>query len=187
MNPPAGASRSPQGRAPHREGAITCVMLLLLAAALADDAARVTLTVDPLTTLLGYAHLQVEARAGRWMSVYAGPHLRLFSAPWAEPEPYVGIGAEAGARFFPWGAAPRGMWVMARGVLASVRSDGLPSRAGGYTSALVGGTWMPDAPKGKLRPMISLGAGAQWIDYRIGAFGTSGPFPALHTSGGVAW
>lgn len=162
-------------------------MLFLLAAAFAQDPARVTLTVDPLTTLLGYAHLQVEVRAGRWLSVYAGPHLRLFSAPWAEPEPYVGLGGEAGVRFFPWGRAPRGVWVMGRGVLASVRSEGLTSRPGGYGSALVGGTWMPDAPKGKLRPVISLGLGAQWIDYRIGDYGTSGPFPAAHTSGGVAW
>ena len=56
-------------------------MLLLLVppAALATDApAEWTVTVDPLTTAIGFVHLQVEHTIGPRVSVYAGPSLRLF-------------------------------------------------------------------------------------------------------------
>ena len=52
--------------------------LLLTTAALA--APSWTVQVDPLTTALGYAHVQVErAVAPRW-SVYLGPQLRLYDS-----------------------------------------------------------------------------------------------------------
>lgn len=111
-------------------------------------------------------HLQAEARLGAHASVYAGPHLRLFSPPWGPSEPYRGYGGELGVRVFPWGRAPTGPWAMGRGVLASVHGDGQAS-VGGYASVLVGATWIPRAPRGRVRPVLSGGAGVQWIDYRV--------------------
>lgn len=52
---------------------------------------------------------------------------------------------------------------------------------------LVGATWMPDAPKGRVRPVLSGGAGVQWIDYRVAGLGTRTAFLALHTNAGIAW
>ena len=58
-----------------------------------------TVTVDLLTTYLGFVHIQTEYTLSRSISIYAGPHLRLFSAPGSEREPYRGYGAETGVRF----------------------------------------------------------------------------------------
>ncbi|MFT4623194.1 MAG: hypothetical protein ACI8PZ_001850 [Myxococcota bacterium] len=160
-------------------------MLSLLAlAALAAEPPPRTVVVDPLTFALGYAHVQVEGRLGDHASLYAGPHLRLFDGILTEGhEPFIGIGAEVGARWFPWGAAPTGGWAMARGVLARLSTtDGTKLvKPGGYGSVLVGYTGFV----GHL--VLSGGAGLNLLAYDIGGYGTSGPFPAAHTAIGVAF
>ena len=144
-----------------------------------------TVTVDPLTFALGYAHVQVERRLTRHTSLYVGPHLRLFNGLLSDrSERYRGYGAEVGFRVFPWGRAPTGAWAMVRSTLAYVHTtDGSASpRPGGYTSALVGYT-------GILAKhfVLSGGAGFNYIYYDIGDYGTAGPFPALHTNVGFAF
>lgn len=152
----------------------------------APDAPNWTLQVDPLTTALGYVHLQVERALGQKVSVYAGPHLRLFNGLLAEPtDDYLGLGVELGVRFFPWGEAPAGPWVLARGVGAWATTDaggqrvsqpaGYVSALGGYT-LILGGRWV-----------LSGGAGVQYIAYEIEGMGTMGIAPALHTALGVAF
>ena len=150
-------------------------------AAEAAPAPRWTLQVDPLTTYLGYVHVQVERALTDHVSVYAGPHMRLFSSPTAEPEDYIGVGAELGVRVFPWGVAPRGPWAQVRGVGARLWSDD-DTAWGGYVSGLVGYTWI----LGDVF-VLSGGAGVQYLNYQVGELGPQGVFPALHTTLGVAF
>ncbi len=148
-----------------------------------DVAHHWTLQVDPLTTALGYAHIQVERRlAGDW-SLYAGPHLRLFDGILHEDdEPsYRGYGAELGLRYFFRGGAPEGWWGQVRGVLARVHGDGQTS-PGGYVSALAGHTWIFGE-----RWVLAGGLGVQYIDYGVGDAGIQSVFPAAHTTFGVAF
>ncbi len=153
-----------------------------------------TVTVDPLTTALGYVHLQVERRLSPHTSLYVGPHIRLFDGILTpEPEPYVGFGAEVGFRYFFKDQAPSGSWVMARGVLARMNTTytelnplgGAPLQSvewGGYGSALVGYTKIFND-----RWVLSGGAGFNYLAYDIDGMGASGPFVALHTNLGVAF
>lgn len=166
-----------------------CVVSMSPALAWADepaasedhDSPRWTLQIDPLTTYLGYVHLQVEYAVTDHVSVYAGPHARLFSPPGLDREDYIGLGAEVGVRAFPWGSAPQGAWVQARAVAARLM-EGDDSAFGGYISGLVGYTWvLGDAF------VLSGGAGAQYIHYTINGLGPQGVFPALHTALGVAF
>lgn len=143
-----------------------------------------TIQVDPLTTALGFVHLQTERALGPSFSVYFGPHLRLFDGLSGSGEPYRGVGAEVGVRWFPWKAAPEGAWVLARGVLADVfTTDGTHrSAVGGYGSALVGYT----AVLGE-HFVLSGGLGVQRLQYAVGDYGIVGFAPAAHTALGVAF
>lgn len=162
-------------------------MFLALWASLAtaDEVPQWTVTVDPLTTALGFGHVQVERALGERVSVYAGPHLRLFDGLLSEGhEPYLGYGVEVGVRVFFAMPAPTGCWAMARGVLAYAHTTdgtGLAAPAG-YGSGLVGytgivGGWL----------VLSGGAGVQYLHYRVGDYGPVGIAPALHTNIGVAF
>lgn len=144
-----------------------------------------TVTVDPLTWAIGFAHVQVETRVGSHFSVYTGPSVRAFDGILAGTNgPYVGVGAEVGVRGFFWGEAPRGGWGMVRGVLASVSTGSPPaaSALGGYTSALVGYT-------GVLGPglVLSGGLGVSYFDYGVADYGVHGVAPAAHTAVGWAF
>lgn len=157
-------------------------MLLLIASARAFEW---TVTVDPLTAALGFAHVQVERSIGTHVSVYAGPSLRLYDGllP-AANGPYTGVGGEVGVRGFFYGDAPEGGWVMLRGVLAWVATD-TPTEAanlGGYTSLLAGYT-------GILGPglVLSGGLGVSWFDYGVLDYGVHGFAPAAHTNVGWAF
>jgi hypothetical protein len=165
--------------------ALSALLSLFAARAYGGEGPRFTLQVDPLTTALGYVHLQVERAVSPAFSVYAGPHLHLFdSLLAAEDEDFLGLGAEVGARWFFYGEAPRGAWVMGRAVLARVSTE-VPApevAAGGYASALVGYTAIVGG-----RLVLSGGAGVQYIDYNIAGRGAEGVFPALHTAIGFAF
>lgn len=139
-----------------------------------------TLQVDPLTTALGYVHLQIERRVAPHWSVYIGPHLRLFSPPFGEAEDYRGYGLELGLRYFFQGTAPEGWWVGIRGVLAALRTENT-RRPGGYASALGGYT----AIFGHF--VLSGGIGIQYLHYTIEGLGPKRVFVALHTALGVAF
>lgn len=144
-----------------------------------------TVTVDPLTTAIGFAHVQVERAVGGRASVYAGPSLRLFNGVLPPVNgPYIGLGAEAGVRGFFAGEAPRGGWVMVRGVLARVSTTSGPPEAalGAYTSALVGGTAIVGPGL-----VLSGGAGMSVFRYGVAGYGVYGPAIALHTNVGWAW
>lgn len=163
-------------------------MLALLLATLAhaaDDRPDWTVTVDPLTYAIGYVHVQVERRLDDRFSLYVGPHARLFDGILTEsPEPFLGVGGEAGLRWFPWGKAPEGGWLMVRTVGARLWTTEAPKTRGfgGYTSVLVGGT----ALLGE-HFVLSGGAGYNQLYYSVGGYGPSGPYPALHTNLGVAF
>jgi len=79
--------------------------LALSTPSMAQDIASIpewTLQLDPLTTALGFVHLQVEKRLSDSFSVYAGPHLHLFDGLLDKEsgESYRGYGVEAGLRWF---------------------------------------------------------------------------------------
>ena len=157
--------------------------LLLSGAALA--APSWTVQVDPLTAALGFAHVQVERAVSDRVSVYAGPNLRLYDGLLADVNgPYQGYGVEAGVRVYPWGEAPSGPWVLARGVAAWLRTtDGTDlSNAGGYGSLLAGYTGILGE-----RLVLSAGLGAQRFAYTVGPYGPSGWGPAAHSAVGVAF
>lgn len=151
----------------------------------AEPAPAWTISVDPLTVALGFTHLQVEHAFAPAVSVYAGPSVHVFDSPLLpDPEPYLGLGLEAGVRWFPWRRAPRGPWVMVRGVGAWIHTtDGSDHQAlGGYGSGLVGYTgivagWL----------VLSGGLGVNVMHYRVGAYGIEGVLPAAHTAIGVAF
>jgi hypothetical protein len=144
-----------------------------------------TVQVDPLTTALGFVHLQIERALTPSVSIYAGPHLRLFDAIGSQVhQPYVGLGGEVGVRWFPWHAAPTGFWLLGRGVLADLfTTDGSHQHAvGGYGSALVGYTGLIGG-----RLVLSGGLGVQRLQYTVGDYGIEGFAPAAHTAIGVAF
>jgi len=145
-----------------------------------------TVQVDPLTTALGFVHVLVERRVHPCLSVYAGPHARLFDGAFITDghEPFVGWGAETGARFFPQGTAPEGVWIGLRGVVAALHTtDGTRvNGVGGYASALAG----YQAILGK-RWVLSGALGVNWMHYTLGDYGPSGVLPAAHTAIGVAF
>jgi len=144
-----------------------------------------TLQVDPLTAALGYAHLQVERVVTPAASVYVGPHLRLYDPPWSKvKEPWRGYGGEVGLRWYPWREAPRGPWVMARGVLAWAHTtDGTQiSNLGGYGSALGGYTLVL-----RDRFVLSGGLGINVLNYTVSDYGVRGLLPAAHTAVGIAF
>ncbi len=145
---------------------------------------RWTLQIDPLTTALGYVHLQIERALAPHWSVYVGPHSRLFSSPLSDTdEAFVGYGAEAGLRYFFRPSAPQGPWAQVRGVAAHLTAEGTGETAvGGYVSALGGWTWIF---AGHL--VLAAGGGVQYIHYRVDGLGPQGVFPALHTTVGAAF
>lgn len=160
-------------------------LLLALGSARAADAPRWTITVDPLTTAIGFVHVQVEHTLGEHASLYLGPSLRLFDGVLpASNGPYHGLGLEAGLRGFFVGTAPEGGWVMLRGVLArvSTQTPEPEARLGGYTSALIGYTAI-------LGPglVLSGGAGVSWFHYEVSDYGVHGFAPAAHTNIGWAF
>lgn len=157
--------------------------------AAADDVTamppRWTVQVDPLTTALGFVHVQLERRLDPELSFYVGPHLRLYDSVFTdEDEPFVGYGVEVGVRWFPHRRAPAGWWVGARAVAAQLSTETpIPETAtGGYASALGGYTWILGD-----RWVLALGAGIQYLHYTVGEYGTEGVLPAAHTAVGVAF
>ncbi|MCO4745789.1 MAG: DUF3575 domain-containing protein [Proteobacteria bacterium] len=159
------------------------MIVLLAALAQAVEPPRFTVQVDPLTTALGFVHLQAEFAVADHVSVYVGPHFRLFSAPWDEPEPFLGAGVEVGVRAYVLGTAPRGLWLLGRGVVAHAwATDSDQTSAAGYGSLLGGYTWIVQD-----RLVLSLGAGVQRIQYGVGEYGIRSWLPAAHTAVGVAF
>lgn len=164
---------------------MTLALLLALTHPAQASEPRWTLSVDPLTAALGYSHLYLERALRPRLSVYGGPHMRLYDAPWSEVhEPYRGFGVELGVRFFPWAKAPEGPWVAARGVVAHAHTleDPREGAIAGYGSGLVGYTWIPWD-----RLVLSGGLGLQYIHYAVADYGVIGVFPAAHTAIGVAF
>lgn len=144
-----------------------------------------TLQVDPLTTALGYVHLQVERVVNPRLSIYAGPHLRLFKGLLSDDdEDFLGLGVEVGVRYFWRGDAPRGPWAQVRGVAARLSTDATDDdpTLGGYGSVLAGYTFILGP-----RWVVSLGIGVQYIHYSIGDVGPEGVLPAAHTAVGLAF
>lgn len=163
--------------------ALSCALMCLApAAAVAQDGPRWTLQVDPLTTALGFVHLQVERALTPHLSLYAGPHLRLFDSVLSDlDEPYWGAGVELGVRWFFRPSAPQGWWAQVRGVGAYLDGPSSTS-AGGYISALGGYTWIFGGWF-----VLSGGAGVQYLHYQVDSLGPKGVFPAMHTTLGVAF
>lgn len=158
---------------------LTC----LPAAAFAAPAPQWTVQVDPLTTALGFAHVQFERAVAPHWSVYAGPHLRLFDSLVTEENLRMkGFGAEAGLRYYWQGQAPSGPWLLARGVLARVVADSGATALGGYGSALIGYTAIFGG-----RWVLAGGLGLQYLHYTVEGRGPQGLFPAAHSTLGVAF
>lgn len=178
-----------------RRAAAPIVVLLLMAAfmlcaperASADEGTtQWTLQVDPLTTALGFVHLQVEYVPEPSWSVYLGPSLKLFPGVLAEDGDvaYRGLGAEFGGRFYIDDRGPAGIWLLLRGVLAHLSTTEGPERTslGGYVSLLFGHTWIfADLW------VVSLGGGVQYLNYQVAGAGPVGVLPAAHTTIGVAF
>ncbi len=148
-----------------------------------------TVQVDPLTTALGFVHVQVErALAPQW-SVYVGPHLRLFDSPLLseqegvseEAKDFKGYGLEAGLRWFFEPTAPQGWWLQVRGVGAYLVGPN-ETGAGGYASALGGHTWI----LGDVF-VLAAGLGGQYLHYQVEGAGPKGVLPAAHTTFGFAF
>lgn len=193
-----GPSQRQRNRRRSRE--VSCIapvrrrrptILPLLVALASAQTPQWTVSVDPLTTALGFVHLQTELALGRRFSIYAGPNIKLFDFPGTEQQQYRGYGVEVGLRwFFTAGdkpthrSAPRGAWVMVRGVAANVRRTDRTeiSEFGGYISALAGHTWMFDEVF-----VVGLGLGIQRIDYTVDGLGIQGTLPAAHSTVGVAF
>jgi len=141
-----------------------------------------TIQVDPLTTALGFVHVQVERALSAKYSVYVGPHARLFDSVLDDKdEDFVGFGLEAGVRWFFRGRAPQGTWAQVRGVAARLSTDD-NSTIGGYASVLVGHTWILSR-----RWVLAAGLGVQYLHYTIDGLGVDGVLPAAHTTVGAAF
>ncbi len=165
---------------------ITLLLVLLPSVAFANESEKDwTVQIDPLTTALGFVHVQFERTLGDHFSVYLGPHMRLFSSPFADEEDFLGFGAELGVRWYFLGTAPEGFWGLVRGVGAhlSTSANGTEETAfGGYGSVLAGYTWI----LGDIW-VLSAGAGGQYLHYTVDGLGPKTFAPALHTALGVAF
>lgn len=165
-----------------RTSALSFVLLAALAApAVADDRPQWTLQVDPLTTALGFVHLQVERALAPHLSAYVGPSLRLFDGLRGGGD-FKGYGAEAGVRAFLSPTAPEGWWGQVRGVVAHLRTPDDDTATGGYASVLVGYSAIFD---GWL--VLAGGLGVQYLQYEVAGLGPTGVLPAAHTTAGVAF
>jgi hypothetical protein len=161
--------------------ALVNLLVVSLAQAQPMPIQRWTITVDPVTELLGFVHVQVEHSLGKHFSIYAGPSLKVFDSPLGiAVGPFKGYGVEVGLRGFVWGNAPEGAWVMLRGVLAAVVSA-QGTQPGGYASVLGGYTAI-------LGPglVLSGGLGVSYFEYGP-SFGVHGFLPAAHTAIGWAF
>lgn len=166
--------------------ALPLVLLLLMPGASYGERPlpepRWTVQVDPLTTALGFLHVQTEYALSGHHSVYVGPHLRLFDGVFDDDEAgYRAYGVESAYRYFWQGQAPRGPWGQAR-LVASYLTRGQDTAPGGYISALGGYTWILQD-----RWVLALGLGVQYLQMRVGGVGSEGVFPAAHTALGVAF
>lgn len=149
-----------------------------------------TISVDPLTFAIGFAHVQVERSLGPRASLYVGPSLRLFDGILADTNgPYMGLGIESGVRGFFSGTAPEGGWVMWRGVVARVATTTPPVTAtfGAYTSVLAGYTGIFDSNVSNGGLVLSGGVGVSYFDYGVQTYGVHGFAPAAHTNVGWAF
>ncbi|MFN3201182.1 MAG: hypothetical protein ACE366_22470 [Bradymonadia bacterium] len=161
---------------------LAIVALLLPSVASAENERPTwTLQVDPLTTVIGLVHLQVEGTINDHWSIYAGPSLRFFDSPLTDDPAPDGFGLEAGVRYYFSGTAPEGWWGLIRGVAAQA-SEGDDSNFAGYVSGLGGYTAIFDGWF-----VLSGGLGVQYISYKVGDVGTRGVLPAAHTTLGVAF
>jgi len=165
---------------------LCCALLLCSTPALAEPTTVAepawTIQVDPLTTALGFVHLQIERRLGDSWSVYAGPHARLFRGILAEDdEDNRGVGIEVGLRWFFRGGAPAGWWAQVRFVAARVTKDS-EAELGGYVSALGGYTWIFGG-----RWVVAAGLGVQYLHYSVGDIGIKGVAPAAHSAFGISF
>ncbi len=140
-----------------------------------------TVQVDPLTTVLGIAHVLVERRVSDNVAIYAGPSLKLYDNLLSDDEGYRALGVEFGARWFFSGSAPAGWWAGGRATVASVSHDD-ESRVGGYISALGGYAWIFDD-----RWVVSGALGVSYFDYSAGGVGVDGVLPGAHTAVGFAF
>ncbi len=164
---------------------LTVIAALLgvpFAAAAQDDRPAWTLQVDPLTTYLGFVHLQVERALHPHLSLYLGPHARLFSAPGLDAEDFVGYGFELGVRYFFRPTAPEGWWAEVRGVAAHLSTPDDGTAFGGYASALGGYTAIFDGWF-----VLAGGLGVQYLHYRVAELGPQRVSVAAHTTVGVAF
>jgi len=166
----------------------TAALVSLAATAHADEveaeassAPAWTVQVDPLTTVLGIAHVLVERRVSDHIAIYAGPSLKLYDNLLSDDETYRAVGVEFGARWFFSGTAPAGWWAGGRATIASVSHDD-ESRVGGYISALGGYAWIIED-----RWVLSGALGVSYFDYSAGGVGVDGVLPGAHTAFGVAF
>lgn len=162
-----------------------CTLTATTEALAEDEGPAWTLQVDPLTTALGFVHVQVERAVTPNLSFYVGPSLRLFDNLLEDKEEaFLGLGVEMGLRYFFSETAPEGWWVQVRGVTARLQTTEGPEKTafGGYISALGGYTWIADGWF-----VLAGGVGVQYIHYKVAGLGIEGVLPAAHTTLGVAF
>ncbi len=142
------------------------------------------LQVDPLTTVLGIAHVLLERRLTKNIAVYAGPSLKLYDNLLADDPSYRAIGVEFGARWFFSDTAPKGWWAGGRATIANVSAND-ESQVGGYVSALAGYAWIFDN-----NLVLSAALGVSYFEYHAGDAdegGVEGVLPGAHTAIGYAF
>ncbi len=161
-----------------------CLVVLLASRAVAAEAADHTVQIDPLTTALGFAHVQVERVIAPQWSFYAGPHVRAFPSLWGNEQlPMRGAGIELGLRRFWRPSAPNGWWTQVRGVAAYTwRTDSEQTGLGYSASALVGYTAIFSG-----RWVLAGGLGVNYLRYGPPGARIGGVLPAAHTTIGVAF
>jgi hypothetical protein len=151
-----------------------------------DNDVTWTVQVDPLTTVLGIAHIYIERRISDHLAAYAGPSMRLYDSPLTadDEEGYKAYGVEMGVRYFFQGTAPTGWWAGARATIAHM-TFGDDTRVGGYASALGGYAWVFGD-----RWVLSGALGISYFEYDVGGVGgvgVRGVRPGAHTAFGVAF
>lgn len=155
---------------------------------------RTVISTNPLGMLVGTLNVELEQVVMPTLSLFVGPQVQFSQGIGSSPDRSVwGVGAVGGLRFYPWGLAPKGLYLSPQLSLAyaSVTSGSVEGSGTGFSVAgMVGYQWIIGR-----HFALALAGGVQYLSVSAeassgtssAALSTSGIYPALRLGLGLAF